>query len=59
MEMIGILPSYNTMKCQPQSMSGTLPDTCHKLSATVNVRYWNVGYISYGRYTWNCQVLKC
>ena len=48
MEMIGILPSYNMwepvneandMKCQPQSMSGTLLDTCHKMSATVNVRY--------------------
>ena len=42
--MIGILPSYNAMKCQLQSMSGILPgssllDTCHKMSATVNVRY--------------------
>ena len=39
MEMIGIIPSYNAMKCQLQSMSGSLLGTCHKMSATVNVRY--------------------
>ena len=48
MEMIGILPRYNTMKCLLQSMSGTLLGTCRKMSATVqnksyppsiNVRY--------------------
>ena len=47
-EMIGILPRYNTMKCQLQSMSGTLLGTCRKMSATAqnifqviprNVRY--------------------
>ena len=34
-EMIGILPRYNSMKCLPQSMSGTLLGTCCKMSATV------------------------
>ena len=23
------------------------------------VRYWNVLYMTYSRFTWNCQVLKC
>ena len=32
MEMIGILPSYNTMKCQLKSMSGTLLGTCRNVS---------------------------
>ena len=32
MEMIGILPRYNTMKCQLQSMSGTLLGTCCNVS---------------------------
>ena len=36
MEMIGIVPSYNAMKCQLQSMSGSLLDTCHKMSSTVS-----------------------
>ena len=39
MKMIGILPRYNTMKRQLQSMSGTLLGTllgsCRKMSATV------------------------
>ena len=60
MEMIGILPSYNTMKCQPQSMSGTLLGTYHKMSATVSVWYWNVIDMTYSMklsgiemsYTW-------
>jgi len=52
-EMSATVPSYNTMKFQgsylPQNvsyyqwMSGTIPR--------------NVRYISYSRYTWNCQVL--
>ena len=37
MEMVGILPRYNTMKCQLQSMSGTLLGTCQLY--TINVRY--------------------
>ena len=52
--MIGILPRYNTMRCQLESKSGTLLVTCHKISATVqnefqvfyllqNVRYYQ-GY---------------
>ena len=37
--MIGILPRYNTMKCQLQSMSGTvLGSTCCKMSK-INFRY--------------------
>jgi len=53
MEMIDTLPRYNTMKFQGsylprnvsyyQWVSGTVPR--------------NVRYISYSRYTWNCQVL--
>ena len=40
MEMIGILPSYNAMAEMPATiMSGSLLDTCHKMPATVNVRY--------------------
>ena len=35
MEMIAVLPRYNTMKYKLQSMSGTLLGTCWKLSATV------------------------
>ena len=35
MEMIGILPRYNTMKCQLQAMSGTLLGRCRKMSAIV------------------------
>ena len=34
MEMIGILPRQNTMKCQLQSMSATLLGTCRNMSAT-------------------------
>ena len=40
--MIGVLPRYNTMKCQLQSMSGTLLGTWYNMSATVqnmNFRY--------------------
>lgn len=32
--MIGILPRYNVMKCQVQSMSGTSLGTYHKMLAT-------------------------
>ena len=77
--MISTLPRYNTMKCQLQSMSGTLLGTCRKMSATIQNKFSgilpttkcqllpitsgiiprNVRYMSYNKYTWNCQVLKC
>ena len=44
MEMIGILPRYNTTKCQLQSMSGTLLGTCRKMSATVQNKF-QVSYL--------------
>ena len=63
MDTIGILLRYNTMKCQLQSLSGTLLGTCRKMSATVqntsylpsiNVRYQYLEvyrYMTYSRYT--------
>ena len=44
MEMIGILPGYNTTKCQLQSLSGTLLSTCCKMSDTVQNKF-QVAYL--------------
>ena len=40
MEMIGILPRYNTMKGHLQSMSGTLLGTCRNMSAKLDCMYF-------------------
>ena len=42
--MIGVLPRYNTMKCQLQSMSGTLLGTWCNMSATVQNKF-QVAYL--------------
>ena len=42
--MIGILPRYNTMKGQLQSMSGTLLGTCRKMSDKVQNKF-QVAYL--------------
>ena len=45
MEMIGLLPRCNTMKCQLQSMSGTLLGTCCKMLATITINKCQVRYL--------------
>ena len=60
MEMICILLKYNTMKCQLQSMSGTLLGTCCKMSALVQCKII-FSYLSYHKMSATinkCQIPK-